>query len=188
MRESPAPPPCAVAYTPGVSFKISGRSREPSLRCMSALGTSEKATGVSRILARSATMMISLPRNTSGMSSTNNSTASASTTTGLRCSLYPIKLTTSVWLPTPTLAMANCPSRSVEAPRSTPSIYTLAPGSDSPVSASRTVPFSSAADRAEWTRSRKEKSMTIGFMGHLRGGIGDAAGPLYLYRFYIKFN
>ena len=168
MRESPEPPPCPVAYTPGVSSRISGRSREPSLRSISALGMSEKATGVSRSRARSATTTISWPRNTSGTSSTSRSTAPAATRRGRRNSSYPMKLATRVWLPSATPGISNSPSRPVEVPRSAFSRYTFAPGRGSPVSASRTLPFNAAADRAEWASSSRVNEMRIRFMKHLR--------------------
>ena len=54
MRASPAPPPCAVAYTDGVMLRTRGRSREPSWVWISVFETSLKATGVRRSSARSA--------------------------------------------------------------------------------------------------------------------------------------
>ena len=46
IRASPAPPPCCVAYTLGVVFKIIGISWLPSLISISSFDTLVKATGV----------------------------------------------------------------------------------------------------------------------------------------------
>ena len=54
MRASPAPPPCTVEYTDGVTLSTSGRSREPSWAWIFAFDTSVNATGVLRASARSA--------------------------------------------------------------------------------------------------------------------------------------
>ena len=48
MRESPVPPPPGVAYTPGVSLRIIGRSRFERVSRSFTSFTAEMATGVSR--------------------------------------------------------------------------------------------------------------------------------------------
>ena len=55
IRESPYPPPCLVAYTPGVRFMISGNSRLPTFKEISTGEIVDTATGVSRTLATSIT-------------------------------------------------------------------------------------------------------------------------------------
>ena len=53
-RASPSPPPCWVAYTPGVVFSTSGRSRPASSSWIWAGNTLVKATGVLREMTTSA--------------------------------------------------------------------------------------------------------------------------------------
>ena len=57
---SPSPPPCCVAYTPGVVFNTKGRSRPASSSWICAGRTLVKATGVFRSMAMSVTTTASL--------------------------------------------------------------------------------------------------------------------------------
>src|SRR5210317_2260759 len=56
IRESPYPPPCLVAYTPGVRFIISGNSRFPTLRAISEALIEDTAIGVTLSFATSITL------------------------------------------------------------------------------------------------------------------------------------
>jgi len=60
IRESPYPPPCLVAYTPGVLFMISGNSWFPTFKATSCAEIVLTAMGVSRSLATSITREVTV--------------------------------------------------------------------------------------------------------------------------------
>ena len=138
IRESPYPPPCLVAYTPGVEFIISGNSKFPTFKAISLAVIVDTAIGVSRTFATSITPDVRITSSNVSADTTKDTTIPSCAITS--CPSYPryVIIRTS---PAFAVSIVNTPSKLVTTPLLVPFTRMVAPGNGSLPSASTTFPL-----------------------------------------------